>query len=134
MRRLCAGCGLHPARRATRRVPLPLYCRSCQWAEDQRPLDCDSRRESRGVVLSELEARRRRIQAGRALQARAERLLATLAGIDRWVWSMVVAGISERRIAARMGVTRQELYGWYLERLRLAAGLPARPRRYGRAA
>ncbi len=140
MKRLCAGCGLRPVRASTRRARLPLYCLWCWNAADQRPDSYDLppvrlAQPDRGVARAEMEARARRIEAGRAVQTRAERLLSALDGLDRWVWAMVVAGVSERRIAARLGLTRQEVYGWYLQRLREAAGLPARPRRYrGRAA
>jgi hypothetical protein len=137
VKRVCASCNLRPVRRPTKRVPVPLFCLHCWMAEDQRPLAHDMMAiwHDQGVareptVRPELERRAVRIRSGRLRQAMAERLLASLDGLDRWIWSMVVAGVSERQIATRLGLSRVEVYGWYLQRLREAAGLPARPRRY----
>jgi hypothetical protein len=134
--RICTGCGLHPTRPGTRRIPLPLYCRSCRAAEDQLAIDIEffgsrtvTGERCRGPGQQN-SARAERIVVGKALQSRAERLLATLSGIERWVWSLVVKGLSERRIAERLGISRQEVFSWYLQPLRVAAGIPARPRRY----
>jgi hypothetical protein len=136
-RPLCRGCGLHEARPPTRRTPAPRFCKSCIVGQDQLPDAYDlsvARGRSRGVVHDKLEARARRLSVGQVLQARAERLLGYLTGIDRWVWHLVVDGKSERQIAEMLGISRQQAHGWYLQRLRVAAGIPARPRRYrGRA-
>jgi hypothetical protein len=135
VRPLCASCGLRPPRPPTSRWPDPKFCAPCVWGEDQKPVDYDlqlSRRRDRGVVRGRLQASSRRLAVGSVLQARARRLLAQLRGIDRWVWHLVGKGASERKIAEMLGLTRQEAYGWYLGRLRAAAGIPARPKRYNR--
>jgi hypothetical protein len=138
---VCPACQLRPIRPGTRRLPDPRFCFHCARAGDQHPADYDlyargyASQRDRGVVVGELAARGRRIAAGQGAQSRAERLLETLSGIERWVWSLVVKGLSERRIAERLGISRQEVFSWYLQPLRVAAGIPARPRRYrGRGA
>lgn len=130
--RLCLACWLRPVRRASSKVPVPFYCWPCMAGEDQQPWDYDLRFgwHTRNVVRAEHARRRRRVRDGQALQARAETLLARLRGRDRRVWQLVVDGLSERRIAVELGLTRQRLYSQYLARLRAAAGIRARPRRY----
>lgn len=125
---VCPACLYRPPR------PNGIYCRSCIQADDQRPWDDDLRfgQRDQGVVRAHLEGLARRIEEGSVLQARADALLAQLEGEDFTVWQLVVDGLSEREIAAQLGTTRPRLYSSYLHRLRTAAGIPARPRRYQR--
>jgi hypothetical protein len=50
-----------------------------------------------------------------------------LEGDEAKVWQATAAGISERRLAERMGITRYALYYRWLAPIRQKLGLPARP-------
>jgi hypothetical protein len=126
----CPACLLRPSR------PGGVYCYHCALGADYHPdaYDLDLDRRDSGVARALLTRRAARLREGMEAQRLAEELFETLEGTDRAVWALVVEGLGERAIAERIGTTRTRLYCGYLHRLRLAAGLSARPRRYQPAA